>query len=128
MDTRNLASTLRSGTQHLAAPRLSHDPFGAEAEPAPNNVPIIPTNTDEAEKMRRVAELFKTLQLESVMIAGKNSAAMIKSAAINNQQMVQVGSAIGDLTVTAIEAHRVLLSYGGHTFELKQSGPGPVDQ
>jgi hypothetical protein len=124
-DTKKLVKMFYSylGSQKTEIPQLSHDPFG---EPAPTTevkkdatneaIKIVTTNPGDAEKLRQVAEAFNGLKLQSVMM-GRTSVAMI------NNRMVQVGHKIGDLTITAIESNRVLLSYEQSTFELKLSRP-----
>jgi len=99
-----------------AVPELSHDPFANEemhttVTPAGEAVQIVSNNSQDAEKIRRVAETFNGLKLQTIML-GKPSIAVI------NNRMVQVGTKIGDLTVTAIEPSRVLMAYGANKFEL----------
>lgn len=76
------------------------------------NLPVAPTNTAELEKFRRVAETFNGLKLQSVMI-GRSSMAMI------NNRLVGVGARFGELTVSEIDAGRVILTCDNHKFELK---------
>jgi hypothetical protein len=99
-----------------AVPELSHDPFANDEprttiSPAGEAVQIVSSNAADAEKLRRVAETFSSLKLQTIML-GKPSMAVI------NNRMVQVGMKIGDLSVTAIEPSRVLLAYGDSKFEL----------
>ena len=105
------------GSEREPTPELPHDPF-ANDEPrevvaaAGNDVVVPATNTIEAEKLRKVAETFAALKLQSVML-GHVPVAMI------NNRMVTIGARIDDLTVSAIEADRVLFNYGKNKFELK---------
>lgn len=124
-DTDKLMKMFHSyfGGEGRDAPALEHDPFANDdprpvaAGPAEEAVQLVSTNAVEAEKLRKVAETFNTLKLKSVML-GRTSIATI------NNSMVTVGAKLGDLTVTGIEADRVLLSYGKNKFELKLNQPG----
>lgn len=119
-DTRKLVKLFYSvGNQHAAVPHLSHDPFGEDDAPvvvrtANMQTPVVVNsqNSAELEELRKCAEEFKTLKLQSVM-SGNVSVAVI------NNRMVQVGNTIGEFTVKAIEPTRVLLSHGKNIFELK---------
>jgi hypothetical protein len=104
------------------APELEHDPFANDdpkAAPGVEAQQIVSTGAD-AEKIRKVAETFAGLKLQSVML-GKTSIAMV------NNRMLTVGAKIGELTVGSIEANRVVLKYGENKYELKLSQP-TVDQ
>lgn len=106
--------------QKEPTPELPHDPFANEDTKAvvvaADDSVIIPTNTVDAEKLRKVAETFGSLKLQSVMV-GRTSVAMI------NNRMLTVGAKIGELTVTGIEPNRVLMNYGQNKFELKLTRP-----
>lgn len=96
---------------------LPTNPFEHEAPRVASStkiehLPVAPTNTAELEKFRRVAETFNGLKLQSVMI-GRSSMAMI------NNRLVGVGARFGELTVSEIEAGRVILTCDNHKFELK---------
>jgi hypothetical protein len=109
------------GSQNEVTPELPHDPF-ANDEPRAvgptEEVMVVPSNVVDAEKLRKVAETFSGLKLQSVMV-GKTSVAMI------NNRMVTTGAKLGELTVTTIEPGRVLLNYDKNTFELKLYRPAP---
>ncbi len=113
------------GSERQPTPELPHDPFAndevREVTVATNDVVVPPTNTLEAEKLRKVAATFAALKLQSVML-GHVSVAMI------NNRMVTVGAKIDDLTVSAIEADRVLFNYGNNKFELKLANQTPDTQ
>jgi hypothetical protein len=118
-DTNKLMKMVYSylGADRQATPELPHDPFANDAPrevvaASNNDAVVLPTDTVEAEKLRKVAETFAALKLQSVML-GHVSVAMI------NNRMVTVGAKIDDLTVSAIEADRVLFNYGKNKFELK---------
>jgi hypothetical protein len=109
------------GTQTEKTPELPHDPFANDevrAASSPEEVAVVPSNFVEAEKLRKVAETFSGLKLQSVMV-GRTSVAMI------NNRMVTTGAKVGELTVTTIEPGRVLLNYEKNTFELKLYRPAP---
>ena len=122
-DTKSLVQMFYSylGSQSGTPPELPHDPFAAEstqvASALDSGPVVIPVNYAEAEKMRKVAETFGGLKLQSVMLSRTNSMAMI------NNKLVGVGSKLGDLTITEIESTRVLLTYGAQKFVLKLSRP-----
>ncbi|MCL2648327.1 MAG: hypothetical protein FWD61_15175 [Phycisphaerales bacterium] len=97
---------------------LQSNPFGEEAyvsASAPKDPIAAARNNDtlEAEQLHQVNETFNGLKLQSVMISGSHSVAMI------NNRIIGIGGKFGELTVTAIEPTRVLLSYGENNFELK---------
>jgi hypothetical protein len=104
-------------------PELPADPFAPQDGNRTSSltpldpVRVEPINTAEADALRKVAETFSALKLQSVMLSKTNSAAMI------NNRMVSVGNKLGDLVVTDIEANRVLLAFGAHKFELKLTRP-----
>ena len=123
-DTKRLVPMFYSylGAQNGTPPELSADPFSPPDLSKPevsslDPIPVVPTNTAEAEKLRKIAETFNGLKLQSVMVSKSNSAAMI------NNRLVTVGAQLGELTVTEIEATRVILSFGPHKFELKLIRP-----
>jgi hypothetical protein len=121
-DTNKLVELIR----HYLEPRA--DGFDLPANPferlssGPNVVgpsdpsPILPTNNDEARELRKIAEEFSSLKLQSTMI-GKNSAALI------NNRLVTAGAKVGSFTVSEIQSGRVLLNAAGKVFELKVDGP-----
>ncbi|MEI8194817.1 MAG: hypothetical protein WCI73_02795 [Phycisphaerae bacterium] len=78
----------------------------------------------DQERLRRAAESFAGLKLESVMMSKNLSAAMI------NHKIVTVGAKVGEFTVLAIESERVLLGFGSTQFELKvqRKGLEPVKE
>ena len=123
-DTNKLVKMFYSylGAQGGEPPELAHDPFGPEGA-APSTIstgdfsPAAPRDYAEAEKLRRVAETFNGLKLQSVMVSRSMSTAMI------NNKMVTVGAKFGDLMVTEIEATRVVLAYEKNKFELKLARP-----
>jgi hypothetical protein len=105
------------GSQASKSADLPGNPFAQEygdtgPVAATEAVHYVNSNAAEAEALRRIAETFNKLKLQSVLI-GKTSMAMI------DNHLVQVGNKIGELTVTSIEPDRVLLNYGSNTFELK---------
>ncbi len=104
------------GSEREATPELAHDPFANDDVKAvassTDDVVVVPTNIAEAEKLRKAAETFASLKLQSVMV-GRTSVAMI------NNRMVTVGAKIGELTVASIEPSRVLMNFGKSKFELK---------
>ena len=105
------------GGETQEAPELAKDPFSDDDKVETPTGPVI-INHDE--NLKKVAELFATLKLQSVML-GKTSIAMV------NNKMLQKGSKIGDLEVAAIEANRVIFRYGENKFELKLLQPS-MDQ
>lgn len=111
------------GTPEGKPPELPADPFAPQDANRTSSltpldpVHIEPVNAAEADGLRKVAETFNGLKLQSVMLSKANSAAMI------NNRMVSVGNKLGDLLVTDIETNRVLLSFGAHKFELKLTRP-----
>jgi hypothetical protein len=111
------------GSKATQSAELPGNPFASESvTPVPGTsqaAVFVASNAGEAENLRRIAETFNTLKLQSVMVGGKNTVAMI------NNRMLQVGGTIGDLTVTTIEPSRVVLSYGSNHFELKLSRDKP---
>lgn len=116
------------GNDHAKRPELPHDPFANEevhAAPPPTPgaeaVAIVSTDAVEAEKLRKVAETFSSLKLQTVML-GRRPAAMI------NNNMVTVGGHIGEFTVSDIQNDRVILSYNTSKFELKLNRPTPAPQ
>jgi hypothetical protein len=118
-DTNKLMKMVYSylGSDSHNTPELPHDPFAndeprAVAGVSVNDVVVPETDTVEAQKLRKVAETFSSLKLQSVML-GHVPVAMI------NNRMVTVGAKIDDLTVAGIEADRVLFNYGKNKFELK---------
>ncbi len=112
------------GTQSEGVPELPHDPFANdEAVVAPTSEgAVVPSDFAEAEKLRKVAETFSGLKLQSVML-GKTSVAMI-----NNRMVTTRRLKLGELTVATIEPGRVLLKYEKNTFELKVYRPAPDQQ
>jgi hypothetical protein len=95
---------------------LATNPFVLEAPAGPSMDPIIQSVNSsgaEQERMRRVADTFATLHLESVMLSRTMSAAMI------NKKIYTVGAKVADFTVLAIEQDHVVLGYGSTKFELK---------
>jgi len=123
-DTRSLVRMFYSylGSQAGSPPELPHDPFAVE-ESRPtmamiDNQPIAaPANQADIEKMRKVAETFNGLKLQSIMRSKTGSMAMI------NNRLVGVGTKIGSLTIAEIESSRVLLTYENQKFELKLTRP-----
>jgi hypothetical protein len=122
-DTDKLVAMFYSylGTDTATRPALPHDPFANDEARAvaitPSNpnaeaVAIVTTNAAEAEKLRKVAETFNSLKLQTVML-GRKPAAMI------NNTMLTVGNKIGEFTVADIQNDRVLLTYNASKFELK---------
>jgi hypothetical protein len=98
------------GGETQEAPGLALDPFSTD-EKAEVAGPAIMTNVSD-EKLKKVAETFATLKLQSVML-GRTPIAMV------NNRMLTVNARIGDLTVASIEANRVIFKYGENRFELK---------
>jgi hypothetical protein len=99
------------GTETQETPELAHDPFANDEKvDAGPGQPVLTGVTDE--KLKKVAETFATLKLQSVML-GRTPIAMV------NNRMLTVNARIGDLTVASIEANRVVFKYGDNRFELK---------
>jgi hypothetical protein len=99
------------GTEVQETPELAHDPFANdEKSDSPVGPTLVTGVTDE--KLKKVAETFATLKLQSVML-GRTPIAMV------NNRMLTVNARIGDLTVASIEANRVVFKYGENRFELK---------
>jgi hypothetical protein len=106
----------------LAREQLAGNPF------ARSNVPSSPlrsilnvSNSNDAaqqEKLRKAADAFAQLKLESVMKGQSRNAAMI------NHKIYLVGAKVGDFTIVQIEANRVVLTYGVAKFELKLQPKG----
>ena len=98
--------------EQLPANPFEHQSTGSAPDPIP--LAVNPSVAEEA-RLHRLAESFKTLKLQTVLVSRTQSAAMI------NNRMVMVGGRIGEFTVTEIRADRVILSAGGAKFELKQA-------
>lgn len=99
---------------------LPNNPFAMDSATihAPDvAIPVERNNYDEQERLRKAADAFAQLKLESV-IMGKRPMAMI------NHKIVTIGTKIGDFTVSEIEGQRVVLNYAGAKFELKLQRPG----
>jgi hypothetical protein len=98
------------GGEGQETPELAHDPFSNDDKTETPAGPVVIDHPDE--KLKKVAETFATLKLQSVML-GRTPIAMV------NNRMLTVNSKIGDLTVASIEANRVIFKYGENRFELK---------
>lgn len=77
---------------------------------------VVMQDPAEARALRKLAEEFSSLKLQSTMI-GKNSAALI------NNRLVTAGAKVGSFTVVEIGSGRVVLGGAGKTFELKADSP-----
>ena len=98
------------GAESQETPELAHDPFSNDDKVESAGPTMIAPTTDE--RLKKVAETFATLKLQSVML-GHTPIAMV------NNRMLTVNARIGDLTVASIEANRVVFKYGENRFELK---------
>lgn len=107
-----------------AAPleELPVNPFehvGVAPPPMPGEpVSQINTSAEDAEKLRRLADAYKALKLQTVLLSKKSSFAMI------NNKLLAVGNHIGEFLVSEIQSDRVVLTGGGRSFELKLVRPG----
>ncbi|MGN6367222.1 MAG: hypothetical protein ACTHN5_03070 [Phycisphaerae bacterium] len=99
------------GGDSKEAPELAHDPFANDDKVEVPSGPAMVTEVPN-EKLKKVAETFATLKLQSVML-GRTPIAMV------NNRMLTINAKIGDLTVASIEANRVIFKYGENRFELK---------
>ncbi len=124
-DTDKLVAMFYSylGNDHAVHPALPHDPFANDEvrptlvnSPAQEAVSVVVTNPLEAEKLRKVAETFNSLKLQTVMM-GRRPAAMI------NNTMLTTGSRLGEFTVAEIQNDRVILTYNTSKFELVLDRP-----
>ena len=67
--------------------------------------------------MRKLAESFAQLKLQTVMVSTNMTMAQI------NGKLVQVGAKVGEFTVDSIESKRVIVRNGEHKFELLLEQP-----
>jgi len=106
------------GASSIPADELPVNPFAHNGPATAVISPVAPVpvgTSAEQERLRRAAESFATLKLQSIMLSKNMAAAMI------NNQLVTVGAKVGEFTVTEIETQRVVLSLGKNKFELKLS-------
>jgi hypothetical protein len=96
--------------EHLAPARVHDDPI----QPI---IPHIDNSGAEEERMRKLAESFAQLKLQTVMVSTGLSMAQI------NGKLVQVGGKVGEFTVDSIESKRVIVRSGEHKFELLLDQP-----
>ena len=126
-DTDRLVAMFYSylGTNNTDRRALPHDPFANDESHASlvratsvNEArDLVAENAAAAEKLRKVAETFDTLRLQSVML-GKVPVAMISN------QMVTIGAKVGEFTVADIQPKRVILTYIAGKDELKLARSG----
>lgn len=75
-------------------------------------------NAAEQERLRKLAESFAALKLQSIMVSRDGNLAMI------NNKLLKAGAHIGEFTIVDIEPQRVLLTHGTSKFELKLARAG----
>lgn len=112
------------GGEGTSAPELEHDPFAnddASRTPTAEATQIVSTGGANAAELKKVADTFATLKLQSVFLS-KNPIAMV------NNRMLTIGAKYGELTVTKIEASRVVFKYADTEYQLKLSQPNVADQ
>ncbi len=85
----------------------------------PDPIPLAAINPSIAQeaRLRKLADSFKSLKLQTILVSKQHSAALI------NNRMVMVGGKIGEFTVADIQPERVILGAGGVNFELKPALP-----
>lgn len=113
------------GKASLPLESLPVNPFEHLTSKGPDPIidlsPHVDSNAQEAERLRKLAESFATLKLQTVMVSGNLSMAQI------NGKLVRVGAKVGEFTVESIESKRVVVRNGEHKFELLLDQP-KVDQ
>lgn len=108
------------GVSSVPLEELPGNPFEHQTAAVANDpIPVMAVNPSIAEeaRMQKLAESFKGLKLQTVLLSKTRSAAMI------NNRMIMVGGRIGEFTVSEIQPERVILSAGSARFELKQDTP-----
>jgi hypothetical protein len=108
-----------SGPKSPPAEQLPCNPFlhvsnsvPAANDPVPVALPVNPSLEEDA-RLRKLADSFATLKLQTVLMSKERSAAMI------NNRLVMVGGKIGEFVLAQIKSDRVLLSAGNALYELK---------
>jgi hypothetical protein len=104
--------------------QLAGNPFvhGEPTQPAViQTAAVVPAATaidpDNAH-LRRLAETFKTLRLQTVLVSRRSSFAMI------NDKLLAVGNHVGEFVLTQISADSVVLTAGGRQFALPLATAG----
>jgi len=97
--------------EQVGAPKKGTDPVMVDMKPRPDE------NAAELARQAKLAESFNQLKLQSVMVSKDFNAAQI------NGKLLTVGAKIGDFTVDAIEAKRVIVRNGSDRFELLLDKP-----
>lgn len=113
---RDYLSTTPNDSLQLAANPFEREMPRAPVEHTGMIETVLPQGVQEQAEMREVAAEFGKLKLQSIMI-GARPAALISS------KLVTPGAKLGKLTVSDIQANRVLLSFKQNTFELKLNAP-----
>ena len=112
------------GKASLPVDQLPGNPFeyvsnSKGPDPIKQPVNVVPEDKTaaERERLRKLAESFAALKLQTVMVSAGDSMAQI------NGKLVRVGNRVGEFTVESIESKRVVLRNGASIFALQLDQP-----